>query len=94
MKGVWLNRATAVAVALGVSVVVAERLSDGLAVMLLASSLGDILWFELTGAVPLWLLWGKVSLLGALILLSWLWKPIKTLRPFSLCCWRLCRSCG
>jgi len=51
-------------------------------VTLLASSLGDILWFELTGAVPLWLLWAKVSLLGALILLSWLWQPIKALRPF------------
>jgi len=38
MKGVWLNRATGVAIALGVSVVVAERLSDGLAVMLLASA--------------------------------------------------------
>jgi hypothetical protein len=43
---------------------------------------GDILWFELTSAVPLWLLWAKASLLGALILLSWLWMPIKALRPF------------
>jgi membrane protease YdiL (CAAX protease family) len=51
-------------------------------VTLLVSSLGDILWFELTGAVPLWLLWVKVSLLGTLISLSWLWKPIKALRPF------------
>ena len=38
MKGVWLNRATGVAIALGISVVVAERLSDGLAVMLLSSA--------------------------------------------------------
>jgi hypothetical protein len=51
-------------------------------VALLVSSLGDIVWFELAGAVPLWLLWAKVSLLGALILLSWLWQPIKALRPF------------
>ncbi|MBU0704322.1 MAG: CPBP family intramembrane metalloprotease [Chloroflexi bacterium] len=51
-------------------------------VTLLVSSLGDILWFELAGAVPLWLLWAKVSLLGAFILLSWFWKPIKALRPF------------
>jgi membrane protease YdiL (CAAX protease family) len=51
-------------------------------VTLLASSLGDIAWFELTGVVPLWLLWAKISLLGALILLSWLWKPIKALRFF------------
>ena len=51
-------------------------------VMLLVSSLGDILWFELTGAVPVWLFWFKLSLLGVLILLSWLWNPIKALRPF------------
>jgi membrane protease YdiL (CAAX protease family) len=51
-------------------------------VTLLASSLGDIAWFELTGVVPLWLLWAKISLLGALILLSWLLKPIKALRFF------------
>jgi membrane protease YdiL (CAAX protease family) len=44
--------------------------------------LGDIVWFELTGVVPLWLLWTKISLLGTLILLSWLWKPINALRPF------------
>lgn len=37
MKGVWLHKASGVAIALGVSVVVAERVSDGLAVMLLAS---------------------------------------------------------
>jgi hypothetical protein len=51
-------------------------------VTLLVSSLGDILWHELFGAVPMWLLWGKVFLLGALILLSFLWNPIKALRPF------------
>lgn len=51
-------------------------------VTLLVSSLGDILWFELAGAVPSWLFWAKASLLGMLILLSWLWKPIKDLRPF------------
>jgi membrane protease YdiL (CAAX protease family) len=51
-------------------------------VLLLVSSLGDILWFELTGIVPIWLLWSKLSLLGVLILLSWLWNPIKALRPF------------
>ncbi len=37
LKGVWLNQVSGVAVALGVSVVVAERVSDGLAVLLLAS---------------------------------------------------------
>jgi membrane protease YdiL (CAAX protease family) len=49
---------------------------------LLASSLGDIAWFELAGMVPLWLLWVKIGLLSALILLSWFWKPIRALRPF------------
>jgi membrane protease YdiL (CAAX protease family) len=51
-------------------------------VTLLVSSLGDIAWFELTGVVPLWLLWAKISLLGTLILLSWRWKTIRALRPF------------
>lgn len=53
-------------------------------VTLLASSLVDILWFELTGAVPSWLLWAKLILLGGLILLSGLWKPIKALRPYFI----------
>lgn len=52
------------------------------AVALLVSSLGDILWFELTGAAPWWLLAAKVGLLAALIALSWLWQPIQALRPF------------
>ena len=51
-------------------------------VTLLVSSLGDIAWFKLTGVVPLWLLWMKVSLLGSLILLSWIWKPAQALRFF------------
>jgi membrane protease YdiL (CAAX protease family) len=51
-------------------------------VTLLVSSLGDIVCFELTGAVPLWLLWAKAGLLGALIVLTRLWQPIKALRPF------------
>jgi hypothetical protein len=53
-------------------------------VTLLVSSLGDIAWFELTGSVPLWLLWAKVSLLGTLILLSWFWKPVRALRSFFI----------
>ncbi|MBN1484029.1 MAG: CPBP family intramembrane metalloprotease [Chloroflexia bacterium] len=53
-------------------------------IALLVSSLADILWFELTGTVPLWLLFAKMSLLGALILWSWLWKPIEALRPFFM----------
>ena len=50
--------------------------------MLLASSLVDILWFELTEAVSLWLLWVKIILLGGLILLSWLLKPSMLLRSY------------
>jgi len=53
-------------------------------VTLLVSPLGDIFCFELTGAVPPWLFWVKVALLGVLILLSWLWKPIQALRPFFI----------
>jgi len=43
LKGVWLNQRTGLPVARGISVVVAERLSDGLAVLLL-STLGVIAW--------------------------------------------------
>jgi len=41
LKGVWVNRATGVPVARGIAVVVAERISDGLAVLVL-STLGVI----------------------------------------------------
>ena len=51
-------------------------------VTLLVSPLGDILYFEMTGAVPLWLLLAKVGLLSLLILGSWFLKPIVALRPF------------
>lgn len=37
LKGVWLHQATGVSVARGVAVVVAERISDGLAVMVLST---------------------------------------------------------
>ncbi len=46
-------------------------------VALLTSSLGDILWFELSGAVPLWLLWAKMGLLAAILLLEL--RPMITL---------------
>jgi membrane protease YdiL (CAAX protease family) len=51
---------------------------------LLVSPLSDITWSELAGVVPLWLLWVKIGLLCSLILLSWLWKPVRTLRPFLI----------
>ena len=58
-------------------------------VTLLVSSLGDILSFELAGAVPLWLLWTKAILLGALILLSGRFRTIKMLRPFFIMLWAI-----
>ncbi|MCU0523125.1 MAG: CPBP family intramembrane metalloprotease [Anaerolineae bacterium] len=51
-------------------------------VALLASSLGDIVAYELTGGVPLWLSWAKAGLLVALITLGSFWRAIKPLRPF------------
>jgi membrane protease YdiL (CAAX protease family) len=51
---------------------------------LLVSSLFDIIWFELTGAVPIWLLWVKLGLLTGLLVLSWFWKQIRALRPFFI----------
>jgi uncharacterized protein len=53
-------------------------------VTLLVSSLGDILWFKLFGAVPQWMFLVKANLLGLLILLSWFWKLIRDLRPFFI----------
>lgn len=53
-------------------------------VTLLASSLGDIVAFDLTGGTPLWLLWAKITLPGALIVLSSLWKSARSLRPYLI----------
>lgn len=47
----------------------------------LVSSLFDILWFELTGTLPLWILTTKVVLWVALILVSRCWVQIQPLRP-------------
>lgn len=53
-------------------------------VTLLVSSLFDILWLELTGTQPLWILTAKVVLLVALILLSRPWDQIQPLRPYLI----------
>lgn len=53
-------------------------------VTLLVSSLGDIFCHELSGAAPLWLLWAKAGLLAALIGLTWLWRPLRALRPYFI----------
>ncbi len=52
------------------------------ALTLLVSSLADVLFHELTGGIPAWLLWVKLSLLGFALLLSFAWKPLAALRPY------------
>jgi hypothetical protein len=49
---------------------------------LLVSSLADIVFYELAGGIPGWLLWAKLSLLGLTLLLSLAWKPLAGLRPY------------
>lgn len=52
------------------------------ALTLFVSSLADIVFYELAGGIPAWLLWVKLSLLGLALLLSLAWKPLATLRPY------------
>lgn len=54
------------------------------AATLLVSPLSDITFYELTGAVPGWLLPAKLVLLSALILASRLSRPLKALNHFFL----------
>jgi membrane protease YdiL (CAAX protease family) len=49
------------------------------AITLLVSQLPDILFRELAGSMPAWLFWSKVGLMGAMLLASLLWKPIRAL---------------
>lgn len=49
---------------------------------LLASALPEILLHELGIAAPDWLVWLKLGALGALIILSLIWKKIRPLSPF------------
>ncbi len=53
------------------------------ALTLLASPLSDILYFEVTGAVPTALVWIKFIFLGAFILRSRLGQPLKALAPYA-----------
>jgi len=46
---------------------------------LAVSLLPDILFKELTGALPGWLFWVKMGLCGGCLLLSLLWKPLRAL---------------
>jgi membrane protease YdiL (CAAX protease family) len=52
------------------------------AVMLLVSTLPNILWREFTGQSAGWLFWAKEGLLVALLLLSIPWRELRPLRQF------------
>lgn len=52
------------------------------AVTLFVSLLPEILFRELTGAAPAWLFWLKLGVLGAGLVLSSRWKPLRGLRLF------------
>jgi uncharacterized protein (TIRG00374 family) len=71
LKGVWLNRMCKIPVGRGVSVVLAERISDGLAVMIL-STLGVIAYPQYWPAF--------LAILGSMILII----VISQIRPIAL----------
>ena len=50
--------------------------------IMLVSLLPDILFTELSGSIPIWLLWVKVSLIGVSLLASLLLKRLNSLRLF------------
>jgi membrane protease YdiL (CAAX protease family) len=52
------------------------------AAMLLVSLLPDILSRELTGELPVWLVWVKIGLMATLLLASLLWSRIRALSLF------------
>jgi len=51
-------------------------------VVLLVSDLPNAIWQALLGEQPTWIFWAKIGLLLALILISLVWKPIQTVRPY------------
>lgn len=52
------------------------------AVVLLVSDLTNAVWQALLGEPPIWLVWVKAGLLVVLLVISLVWKPIQTVRPF------------
>jgi membrane protease YdiL (CAAX protease family) len=54
------------------------------AVMLAVSELGQILFRELTGAVPTWLFPAKMALLAAATIAGTVWPAVRPLRPFFI----------
>ncbi len=53
------------------------------AAMLLGSDLPDIVW-RLFAPEPGWLGWGKLALLGAFLLVTLGWRPLRRLWPFAM----------
>ena len=52
------------------------------AVVFLVSDLPNAIWQAVCGEPPAWLFWAKIGLLLAIILISLVWKPIQTVRPY------------
>ncbi len=50
---------------------------------LLISDLPDVLWNAVTGAVPDWLFWAKLGILGAALIVCLLWQRLRPLWQFS-----------
>lgn len=71
LKGIWLNRASQIPVGRGVSVVLAERISDGLAVMLLSL-------FGVFAYPQYWMVFSVIFTLLVLIII------ISQIRPLAL----------
>lgn len=53
-------------------------------ITVVASSLPDILWSQLSGGIPSWLDFAKMGLLLGLVLASVVWRPLRPLRNFCL----------
>ncbi len=53
-------------------------------VTLASSAIVDIAWAEVTGAVPAWMPFARLSLLAGLALVGQLWRPWRPLRNFAL----------
>lgn len=54
------------------------------AVMLLVSDLPDILWSSWAGGVPHWLVWGKLVVVGAFVVLCLVWRRVRPLWQYGL----------
>jgi len=53
-------------------------------ITLLISTLPEIIWIELTGSSPAWLIYGKMGLLLILTFATLIWQPLRPLRNFFL----------